>query len=203
MGVGSNLAAKYLKINNIPVKWIFNLELTGTGNTFFIDDIPTPLSACIQKHFPEAFVTATPFNDAAIFRQHGLVSNVVTVVNSKEETFPITPINMRFGEWVDEIESILQVNFTEELENYDINDILYNNWRNSITPEETAEDILILMNEIKEKSQFPEIETETRKVADMAPLYISHSPKDSVDKMSIDDMRNFVDNVVDVIVKKC
>jgi hypothetical protein len=126
MGSGSTYAAKYLKANNIPVKWIFNLELTGVGKTFFIDNANTQLSTCIQSKFPEAIVTGTPFNDAMIFRQFGFQSNVVTTINLTEDGKP-----------------------------------------------------------------------------DMGVLYHSHGPMDSVDKMSIEDMKNFVEKVVDVVVKTC
>ena len=37
----------------------------------------------------------------------------------------------------------------------------------------------------------------------MEPLYHSHSPMDSVDKISIEDMKNFTENVLDKIVKSC
>jgi hypothetical protein len=126
MGSGSTYAAKYLKFNNIPVKWIFNLELTGSGDHFFIDNADTQLSRCIQQKFPDVIVTGTPFNDAMIFRQFGFQSNVTTTVNLLEDGKP-----------------------------------------------------------------------------DMQVLYHSHSIRDSVDKMSIEAMKNFVENVVDVIVKEC
>jgi len=126
MGAGSNMAAKYLKFNNIPVGWIFNLELTGVGDHFFIDNAPTQLANNIIKQFSEAIVISTPFNDAMIFRRHGLQSNVVTTINLNENGEP-----------------------------------------------------------------------------DMSPLYQSHGPSDSVDKMSTKDMQNFVENVVDVVVKTC
>lgn len=126
MGAGSNLASKYLKRNKINVKWILNLELTGVGKNFFIDNYNTQLSSCIQQHFPDALVTSTPFNDSMIFRSHGLQSNVVTCIDMKEDGTP-----------------------------------------------------------------------------DMSVLYQSHSPADSVDKMNTDDMKNFVENVVDKIVKNC
>jgi len=148
MGSGATLAAKYLKRLGKPVKWIFNLELTGAGNTFFIDNAKTQLSTCIQAQFPEAFVTGTPFNDAMIFRRFGFESNVVTCVNATERpNFP--------GNW---------------------------GWR--------------------EGDEYPE-DAVMELVPDMTPLYHSHGPADSVDKMNLDDMRNFVDNVVDVIVKHC
>lgn len=125
-GSGSNFAAKYLKANNIPVRWIFNLELTGAGSHFFIDNAKTILSDGIKQNFPEVIVTPTPFNDAMIFREYGIPSNVTTTINLLEDGKP-----------------------------------------------------------------------------DMTPLYNSHGPKDSVDKMSVEDMKNFVENVVDVVVKKC
>lgn len=125
MGAGSRLAAQYLKKNNIPVKWIFNLELTGLGKTFFIDNYDTVLSQGIKKLFPDVFVTPTPFNDSFLFRNYGIPSNVTTVCN-----------------------------------------------------------------EVDGKPDF-------------SHLYVSHSPKDSVDKMSIEDMKAFVENVVDKVVKEC
>jgi hypothetical protein len=149
MGAGSKFASKYLKANNIPVKWILNLELTGAGSTFFIDDTKTELASCINKNFPDSFSIGTPFNDAIVFRQYGFQSNVITCVNPKEDI-----ISKRTG------------------------------WPRTKWDEDDDE-------------------FETRIIPDMSPLYDSHSPKDSVDKMSIEDMKKFVNNVVDVIVKKC
>jgi len=126
MGVGSDYAAKYLKANNISVNWILNLELTGVGRSFFIDNVPTQFGLNIKKYFEDAFVINTPFNDAMIFRKHGLQSNVITTVNLKENGTP-----------------------------------------------------------------------------DMSILYNSHGPADSVDKMSTSDMKYFVENVIDYIVKNC
>ena len=126
MGSGSDLASRYLKANNIPVKWIFNLELTGSGKLFFIDNIKTSLSDGIISLFPNVLVTPTPFNDAMIFRHNGFVSNVTTT--------------------------------------FDLND---------------------------------------KNEADLGHLWFSHGPQDSVDKMSTEDMKNFVVNVVDKIVKSC
>ncbi len=136
MGQGSEAASKYLKKYNIPVRWIFNLELTGVGSTFFIDNISTPLSQGIIKQFPDVFITSTPPNDAMIFRRHGFVSNVVTVVDEME-----------------------------------------------IPSRDTPNETIVAPN--------------------MEPLFISHTMEDSVEKMSIIDMQNFVNNVVDVVVKSC
>jgi len=88
MGVGSNLAARYMKANGILPKWILNLELTGFGNSFFIDNVDTQLSRCIQQNFEDAIITSVPFNDAMIFRQHGIESNVLTCLNVKENGAP-------------------------------------------------------------------------------------------------------------------
>ena len=126
MGAGSKYASLYLKRNNIPVKWIFNLELTGVGKYFFIDNVKTSLSSCIIKNFPDVLVTGTPFNDAMIFRQNRFVSNVVTTFDLDKNNKP-----------------------------------------------------------------------------DLTHLWNSHSSRDSVDKMSTEDMKNFVETVVDVIVKSC
>lgn len=84
MGTGSRLASLYLKKYNISVKWILNLELTGKGEYFFIDNAPTQLSTCIQNNFEYAIVTGTPFNDAMIFREHGIESNVLTTINLED-----------------------------------------------------------------------------------------------------------------------
>lgn len=134
MGMGSEAASKYLKKHNIPVKWIFNLELTGIGKSFFIDEVDTILSRGIIKQFPDVFITPTPPNDAMIFRRNGFASNVTTVVDEIEVRNP---------------------------------------------------------------------QGEMMVVPNMEPLFISHTVKDSVNNMSIEDMQNFVDNVVDVIVKNC
>jgi hypothetical protein len=124
MGAGSDFASKYLKKNNINVEWIFNLELTGVGKYFFIDNINTPLSKHIVSLFPDVLVTPTPFNDSHIFRKNGFISNVTTT--------------------------------------FDLDD--------------------------KDKPN-------------LTHLYISHTTQDSVDKMNINDMKNFVENVVDKIVR--
>jgi len=172
MGAGSSLAAKYLKRLGRPVKWIFNLELTGAGKTFFIDNADTQLSKCIQKHFPEAFVTGTPFNDAMVFRNHGFESNVVTCVNIKEE--PDVP-----NWWEKEKEDQETIDYMEDDDGNFVPDSL----------------------EKVQKKEEPK--PKMRIVPDMSPLYHSHGPADSVDKMSMEDMKNFVENVVDVIVKNC
>jgi len=125
-GSGSRFASAYLKANSIPVKWIFNLELTGVGKSFFIDNADTKLGKCIETQFPGCIRIGTPFNDAMIFRANGFDSCVLTTVDIKEDGKP-----------------------------------------------------------------------------DMDVLWHSHSPQDSVDKMKIEDMRNFVDNVLDKIVKNC
>ncbi len=125
MGMGSRITASYLKNKDISVNWILNLELTGVGDHFFIDNAPTQLSTNIQQQFEDAIVISTPFNDAMIFRQNGFQSNVITTINLKDGK------------------------------------------------------------------------------PDYSVLYQSHSPADSVDKMSLTDMKNFVENVVDVIVKTC
>lgn len=126
MGAGSDLASRYLKKNNIPVKWIFNLELTGVGKHFFIDTAKTQLAKNIIELFPDVLVTQTPFNDAMIFRSYGFQSNVVTTFDMDEIGKP-----------------------------------------------------------------------------DLSHLYISHTLQDSSNKMNIEDMKNFVENVVDEIVNKC
>jgi len=126
IGAGSTMAAKYLKANNIPVQWIFNLELTGVGKEFFIDHTPTPLAEGIKKNFERVLITPTPFNDAIVFRSFGFVSNVTTT--------------------------------------FDLND---------------------------------------KGSPDLSHLYVSHGPGDTVTKMSVEDMKNFVENVVDKIVKTC
>ncbi len=126
MGAGSLYASKYLKANNIPVKWIFNLELTGVGKHFFIDNIKTPLSDGIIKNFEDVLVTSTPFNDSMIFRSNGFVSNVTTTFDMDKNNKP-----------------------------------------------------------------------------NLKHLWLSHGPQDSVDKMSTSDMKDFVENVVDKIVRTC
>jgi len=85
MGAGSKYASKYLLKNNIPVKWILNLELTGKGSTFFTDKVKTGLNKCIGTNFPDSFKISTPFNDSMIFRKYGFESNVITLVDVDEE----------------------------------------------------------------------------------------------------------------------
>lgn len=207
MGAGSKLAAKYLKRINKSVDWILNLELTGVGKNFFVDNVKTPLQECIIKNYPNAFVTGTPFNDAMIFRSHGFVSNVVTLVNNKEEKVSIDAINII--EWKEEVKKILDEWNPEIAKNIiygkkpEIYDIFHKNYYEGRSPEETAEDILISLGEIDEKSEYPEPEMEIKIVPDMEVLWHSHSPADNVDKISIEDMKNFVENVVDFLVKKC
>ena len=125
MGVGSKIASQYLKTNNISVKWILNLELTGVGRYFFIDKFKTSLASNIMENFKdEVFSVQTPFNDAYIFRGNGFQSNVLTTVNLDENGKP-----------------------------------------------------------------------------DMKILYVSHSLQDSVDNMSLEDMKYFTENTLDKIVK--
>lgn len=125
MGAGSTMAAKYLKTNGINVQWILNLELTGVGKTFFIDNANVSLGNNIENEF-ECIRISTPFNDAMIFREFGFNSTVLTTIDLKPNGEP-----------------------------------------------------------------------------DFSVLYTSHSVQDSVDKMSLEDMRNFVDNTLDKIVKTC
>ena len=126
LGAGSNLASLYLKKYNISVKWILNLELTGLGEYFFIDNVTTQLSTCIKNNFEDAIVTGTPFNDAMVFREHGLASNVLTTINLLEDGKP-----------------------------------------------------------------------------DFSILYHMHTLQDNLASISTDDMRNFVENTLDKIVKSC
>jgi hypothetical protein len=125
MGMGSKYASLYLKKYNISVKWILNLELTGVGEYFFIDKYDTNLAKGILNNFSNAFSVSTPFNDAYIFRQYGIESNVITTINLEDDK------------------------------------------------------------------------------PDMKILYHSHSIEDSIDKISTNDMKNFVDNVIDKIVHTC
>lgn len=77
-GLGARAIA--LKINNDelgPIEMILNLELTGAGGAkFFIDNHPGRLSDHIQALF-NCPTIATPFNDAVIFRRHGIDSVVI------------------------------------------------------------------------------------------------------------------------------
>lgn len=219
MGAGSSLAAKYLKRIGKNVKWIFNLELTGVGSTFFIDNADTQLSKCIQEHFPEAFVTGTPFNDAMIFRNFGYESNVVTCVNAKEEVpnqWDLKTIDgKKAREWEGEImDKLKEANdddayWREFFYSEDFGHTLDINWDQGVSAERTANELLLMLGFIDEVPETPdgvvheEEPDEPKIVPDMTPLYQSHSPADSVDKMSIDDMKNFVENVVDIIVKNC
>jgi len=84
MGIGSKYASLYLKKYNIPVKWILNLELTGSGEYFFIDKFETNLAKGIMDNFENAFSVNTPFNDSYLFRRYGFESNVITTVNLKD-----------------------------------------------------------------------------------------------------------------------
>jgi hypothetical protein len=126
MGAGSDMASNYLKKNGIQAKWIFNLELTGVGKRFFIDNVKTSLAEGIIKNFPDVLVTSTPFNDAVVFRSNGIISNVTTTFDLDDKGKP-----------------------------------------------------------------------------DLSHLWVSHGLGDSANKMKPEDMKSFVENVVDVIVKKC
>jgi hypothetical protein len=126
MGAGSRCASFYLRKYGKSVKWILNLELTGKGKDFFIDNVQTQLSQSIQQNFEEVMVTGTPFNDSFIFRGHGFVSNVLTLFDK----------------------------------------------------------------------------TEDGKI-DWKLLSTSHTGADSVNTISTEDMRNFVDGILDKIVKTC
>jgi len=124
-GSGSNYASKYMKKNGINPKWILNLELTGVGNNFFVDNSNSELRRRITAKYPRSLSISTPFNDAMIFRQFGYDSCVLTTLNMVDER------------------------------------------------------------------------------PDFSVMYHSHSPADSVDKMSTDDMKNFVENTLHDIVMTC
>jgi hypothetical protein len=206
MGGGSSLAAKYLKRLGRPVKWILNLELTGVGTNFFIDSTKTPLQECIVKKFPEAHVIGTPFSDHIIFRQHGFASNVVTLVDDKDENVP--DHGLSGWQWEQEVARIVK-EWEKDFTTWgfdvrqEVKDILDQNWEEGKSPEETAEDILIILDHLDEKSQYPEPKVTVQRRPDMSVLGLSHSPADSVNNMKIEDMKNFVENVVDRIVKEC
>ena len=59
------------------VEWILNLELTGRGgSTFFVGNYPGKLQDHIRGIF-NCPIVSTPFNDAVIFREHGIDSVVI------------------------------------------------------------------------------------------------------------------------------
>ena len=77
-GLGAQYAADQILAGEFgEVEWILNLELTGRGgSTFFIGDYPGKLQDHIRGIF-NCPIVSTPFNDAVIFREHGLDSVVI------------------------------------------------------------------------------------------------------------------------------
>lgn len=131
MGDGSRAASKEFRERRTNVKGILNLELTGFGRDWFIDNSYAPIVNHIKKTFPDKDVLSipTPFNDATIFRQHIYNACVITTLPDLENEAPY-PQNLNF-----------------------------------------------------------EI------------LYYSHTKKDSVSNINIDDMNHFIDNIIDPIIK--
>lgn len=80
MGAGSLIASNYLKSNNKDVEWILNLELTGKGRGFITDNVPTRLKKNLML-FDDITQQNLPKNDAVIFRDNGIPSNVLTTVD--------------------------------------------------------------------------------------------------------------------------
>lgn len=89
-GAGSEIMSDYIRENEIKVKWILNLELTGFGRYFFIDDYNTDLSYHLKNLYKDDLVIIdTPFNDSTIFRKEGLESNVLTTFEMVNERMDI------------------------------------------------------------------------------------------------------------------
>lgn len=80
-GIGAKRFCERIQMGEIPQpEWILNLELTGKGgNDFFIggEGSNGPLGASIMGRFDKCTRYCTPFNDAEIFRRHGLDSLVI------------------------------------------------------------------------------------------------------------------------------
>ena len=93
-GAGSEIISDYIKKNEIKVKWILNLELTGFGRYFFIDDYNTNLSNYLRNLYKNNLIIIdTPFNDSIIFRKEGLESNVLTTFEMVNEKMDISHLS--------------------------------------------------------------------------------------------------------------
>jgi hypothetical protein len=93
-GAGSDIMSEYIKENKIKVRWILNLELTGFGKYFFIDDYNTRLSDHLKNLYKtDLVIIDTPFNDSTIFRSNGLESNVLTTFDMINESMDISHLS--------------------------------------------------------------------------------------------------------------
>lgn len=145
MGDGSKLASKELLKLDVEVDIILNLELTGFGEYWFIDNSNTPIVRNIIELFSdkqEVISIETPFNDAQIFRENGFNSCVIT-------TLPLTT---------------------------DIDPAAIDYFG--------SEENVPIEHKLKYKI-----------------LYYSHTLKDSVDNINTNEMDNFINNVIDPIIK--
>lgn len=84
-GFGSTSFSKFAKKNQLNIKSILNLELTGFGNTICLGDRDSVFKATLVKDISgsDYFSTHhlyTPFNDAYIFLQNGIDSILVMLL---------------------------------------------------------------------------------------------------------------------------
>ena len=97
-GIGSDHLSKKIKEEELPCKWVLNLELTGRGGkNFFVGSMGNQLTEWIANRF-ECPVVNVPFNDSIIFKKHGINS---TVVNPLPITEVQGPIVNKDGQYLD------------------------------------------------------------------------------------------------------
>ena len=212
-GEGSRNASTFLKENEIAVDFILNLELTGKGQHFFIDNSETSLQKHIESLFTyeEFFKTHTPFNDSIIFRENGISSNVLTLIplrtisdikgklkNEKryikesiqyaEEYFE--RMNSRYKKYF--AQSYDQSGFPGQMER----EIEYRKKMLEDRIKFLKEDLEEINNTIKNK-KYP-----LQFIADMSILGNCHSPRDNFDSIDVKDMKNFTENILHKIIEK-
>lgn len=85
-GLGSENFSRYIKENNIPVKYILNLELTGFGNCVCIGYESGKSKEFFMEEFDNfssnLYVTelSTPINDTTIFLENGIDSTLLMLL---------------------------------------------------------------------------------------------------------------------------
>jgi hypothetical protein len=156
--------------------WILNLELTGLGGeNFFIGKYPGPLQSKIIRLFNPP-ITHTPFNDSVIFRKNGIDSCVIN---------PLPEIQTQQFE----VEEETKENDKEQEEIFDFDTLEFTyypkNPRHSFKPYKPLNNIL---------------ETPEGKQLDKSILWRCHSMEDNVQKISVEDMENFVEKILIPIV---
>lgn len=87
MGLGSEYFSYYIRNNNIPCRYIINLELTGFGENIMIGTIEKTFNSALYEKIltkiPNSSAVFCPFSDATIFRGCGIDSIVLFTMPSK------------------------------------------------------------------------------------------------------------------------